>query len=94
MFVEDSTVDLDMLREELVATLGDAVHVDGQRFSSGALSAEVRWPGTFAVIDHLPAAEWGASIDPADAEGFMGHDHVFGALADLIDFLRSLRSSG
>jgi hypothetical protein len=67
--------------------LGD-VWIDVRRFSSGALTLTIRQGGHTIMVDARPPREWAMSVDPAEGEGFTGHDHEASSLEELLTLIR------
>ncbi|WP_328914299.1 MULTISPECIES: hypothetical protein [unclassified Streptomyces] len=76
-------------RDAIHHAFGDTAHADVTAFPSGTLSITLRKGGHAATIDGHPESGWGWTVDPADDEGFSGHENTAPTLDEALGAVRA-----
>lgn len=76
-------------RDAIHHTFGESAHAEVTAFPAGNLSITLTKGEHAATIDGHPESGWGWTIDPADDEGFSGHENTADTLDEALADVRA-----
>ncbi|MFE7485438.1 glyoxalase/bleomycin resistance/dioxygenase family protein [Streptomyces sp. NPDC057552] len=76
-------------RKAIHHTFGDTAHSDIRTLPAGNLAITITKNGHAATIDGHDGTGWGWTIDPAEGDGFTGHENISPTLDEALTSVRA-----